>query len=311
MRLCSSRPVRFRKPDRSLSSPIATNGFALLLALVLLPLPAVAQTISTNLITGHAPDAATETLTGDPLYQNPAGADGTLGTVDDNFRLSDGSPALDAGDPAFAAPTTLLGIADEGPPDLGAFGHDPIPVELTSATARLDHTAAGDPYVQVRWTTAQEQNNALFRLLRGASSTPVLTVSGRGTTDQPQVYTARDTDLPATPATLHYRLVQVDTDGTATTVAQMSVRRTLPEAFATVAPNPVRGRWTLEMGLPGAQTATVEMVNLLGQRVARHRVPLQDGRGRLQQRLSVAPGTYWLRVSGAGTTLTRRVVVVR
>ena len=37
----------------------------------------------------------------DPLFVDPLGADGILGTLDDDLRLSDDSPLINAGDPAF------------------------------------------------------------------------------------------------------------------------------------------------------------------------------------------------------------------
>jgi hypothetical protein len=39
-------------------------------------------------------------LGGDPLFMDAAGADGTVGTLDDDLRLRDGSPCIDAGDAA-------------------------------------------------------------------------------------------------------------------------------------------------------------------------------------------------------------------
>jgi hypothetical protein len=41
---------------------------------------------------------AMNTVTGDPRFTNPAGADGVIGTADDDYSLRLGSPAIDAGD---------------------------------------------------------------------------------------------------------------------------------------------------------------------------------------------------------------------
>ncbi len=40
----------------------------------------------------------------DPAFADPSGPDGIPGTSDDDLRLLDGSPCVDAGDPGFAAP---------------------------------------------------------------------------------------------------------------------------------------------------------------------------------------------------------------
>jgi hypothetical protein len=60
----------------------------------------------------------------DPLFIDPNGPDGIIGTEDDNLRLSAGSPCIDAGDPNFLAdpnetdldgnPRIINGIVDMG-----------------------------------------------------------------------------------------------------------------------------------------------------------------------------------------------------
>ena len=46
----------------------------------------------------------------DPLLVDPDGADNMIGTEDDNFRLSLGSPCIDAGDPNYYDPNYLIDL---------------------------------------------------------------------------------------------------------------------------------------------------------------------------------------------------------
>ena len=59
----------------------------------------------------------------DPMFVDADGADNQIGTEDDDFRLSSGSPALDAGSTVFAnfKHTDIDGTARDSLPDLGAF----------------------------------------------------------------------------------------------------------------------------------------------------------------------------------------------
>jgi hypothetical protein len=123
-------------------------------------------TVSNSLIQGGWPGPGN--VSGDPLFVGPAGADLTIGTLDDDASLSAGSPAIDAGSNGFIP----LGIATDleggariidgtfsGTPtvDIGAveFAPSPAPTadaaveQLTDigaeALVRLDGSASSDP----------------------------------------------------------------------------------------------------------------------------------------------------------------------
>ncbi|MCH8148710.1 MAG: right-handed parallel beta-helix repeat-containing protein [Planctomycetes bacterium] len=59
----------------------------------------------------------------DPLFVNPAGADGTLGTDDDDLRIGPGSPAIGAGNNALLPPDSV-DLDDDGNED------ERIPIDL-------------------------------------------------------------------------------------------------------------------------------------------------------------------------------------
>ncbi len=74
----------------------------------------------------------------DPLFADPDGADDTLGTLDDDFHLSVGSPAEDAGNPLL-----LYGgeSASGSLPDLGAYGNTlDASVSVTQSIQLVDST---------------------------------------------------------------------------------------------------------------------------------------------------------------------------
>lgn len=77
------------------------------------------------------------TFDADPLFVDPAGADGMLGTVDDDFRLAVGSPCIDAGDNTVVPADSF---------DLDGDGNttEPTPVDLAGAPRFVDVPAVPD-----------------------------------------------------------------------------------------------------------------------------------------------------------------------
>ena len=64
----------------------------------------------------------TNILTGDPLFEDPNGADDVLGTVDDDLRVQSSSPAIDAADNAAVPP-------DVGDCDYDFVTSEPMPMD--------------------------------------------------------------------------------------------------------------------------------------------------------------------------------------
>jgi hypothetical protein len=114
-----------------------------------------------------------------------------------------------------------------------------------------------------------------------------------------------------------FRLGFVKTSGQTRYTEARMVRIQLEEAYQlTTYPNPVRGQATVELATKDAQDVSVEVFNLLGQRVATlhegawpaqttRRLPLDVARANL------ANGTYFVRVVGEHFAGTTRVTVVR
>ena len=92
--------------------------------------------IEDSMVQGGCPDAqtsCTNLITGPPLFVDPNGPDDTPGTLDDDLRLKDGSPAIDTGNNAHL------------PPDAQDFDDDNdtaenIPIDLDGATREFNGT---------------------------------------------------------------------------------------------------------------------------------------------------------------------------
>ena len=93
------------------------------------------------LVEGGCPDftSCEALLTDAPLFADPAGPDGTVGTPDDDLRLLPGSPALDAGSAALLPPDTA---------DLDGDGDtaEPLPLDLAGGPRVLGPTPDLGPY---------------------------------------------------------------------------------------------------------------------------------------------------------------------
>ncbi|HHP7239261.1 T9SS type A sorting domain-containing protein [Longibacter sp.] len=198
--------------------------------------------------------------------------------------------------------------------DLAFFGAGVIPVELASFTGRANGRDA-----VLEWRTLTETNNAGFHveiLPPGAGDAwqRVRFVAGAGTTASPQTYRIRIPHLNA--GTHHFRLRQVDVDGTA--VLGRSVAVTIAGAVGMTltapVPHPVRTRASLTLTVDEPTHVRVRIFDLLGRPVA----TLHDGALTAQRShalpidgLQLASGTYFVRAETRERTQTRRFTVVR
>ena len=193
---------------------------------------------------------------------------------------------------------------------------DFLPVELTRLAASTTNNA-----VQLQWRTASETNNAGFEVQHTPGDSTVAAdwrslgfVEGAGTTQRPQTYRFRATDLP--PGTHRFRLKQRDLDGTETVtdVVTATLGMDAPVRLTRPAPNPVRQSTTLRFGARDASSVTLTVYDVLGRAVA----TLYDGpppTGRMETvRLDadqLPSGTYFVRLLAENRVQTRRLTVAR
>jgi hypothetical protein len=192
-----------------------------------------------------------------------------------------------------------------------------LPVELVSFEATLDGNNA-----VLTWLTASETNNAGFEIQaraldatdKNGAFTRVAYVEGHGTTDQAQRYSAQVADLA--PGRHVFRLKQVDYDGTFEYSPEVEVSVEMPATFVVdpAYPNPFNPEASMSFGVRVSQQVTVEVFNLLGQKV------LEVYRGTpatgVMQTVRIdgsllQSGTYVVRVQGETFADTQMITLIK
>jgi hypothetical protein len=191
-------------------------------------------------------------------------------------------------------------------------GGTSLPVELVAFSSTRDGKR-----VLLEWTTASERGNAGFEVqhrLAGGTWRKLQFIDGAGTTTASSEYSYRTGSLE--PGTHHFRLRQVDKDGSSTLSEEISLELTLERAYriAEVAPNPVRRRASFSITVQKTQHVRVRVYNVLGQEV----LTLYDqtlGANQSQyiqiDSEGLTSGMYFLRVEGEEFSADQRMTVVQ
>ncbi|HXG01086.1 MAG TPA: T9SS type A sorting domain-containing protein [Bacteroidota bacterium] len=154
-----------------------------------------------------------------------------------------------------------------------------LPITLGSFAARINPSGAG---VLLEWMTVSEINNYGFYVQRRRDSEQGWTeltgfVPGHGTTTQPHFYSYVDSTISQV-GLYYYRLRQVDLDGTSHLTSSVSinvtsltdVQESAPRVFQLLPnyPNPFNPTTTIRFAVEASAPATLELYDVLGQRVA-------------------------------------------
>jgi len=128
----------------------------------------------------------------------------------------------------------------------GGGGSAPLPVDLIEFTV----TAHPIHIAQLNWTTASEINNSHFEVERSYDATNFEVIHftpGHGSTNEIQEYSHLDNTINPNQNVVHYRLRQVDFDGTEaySPIKHVEFSTAYTFAEASVYPNPTKGVVTI------------------------------------------------------------------
>lgn len=141
-----------------------------------------------------------------------------------------------------------------------------LPVELlTMSGERIsEHSAA------LSWSVAREVNNLGYRVERLDENnwTKVGFVNGVGTTSVQQNYAF--TDATASTESVTYRIMQVDLNGTESSLGMIEVAPYMASASTTLSlyPNPAREKSALRFNLQNDEHVVISIYNTLGEKIA-------------------------------------------
>ncbi len=179
----------------------------------------------------------------------------------------------------------------------------PLPVEMIyfGATVLEDHSTL------IEWKTATETNNFYFILEKstdGENFNYLGKIEGHGTSGQSNAYSFTDSNFNTE---AHYRIRQVDLDGSATysTIAHAESN----ENEFTVAPNPVRNELNVTTLLDSDKTVVFSLYNQWGQIVYTNSIPAV--RGRMDTSLPVeflSAGMYTVQIITGNTVWTKKII---
>ncbi len=205
---------------------------------------------------------------------------------------------------------------------LREYGFNPLPVQLAYFTA----TVVNGNSVRLDWRTISEINNYGFEVQRAMNvptnfaTLPGSFIPGHGTTNEPQVYSYLDQNVPY--GRLYYRLKQIDLDGTIHHSQAISVdvltgvaEATTPSSYVLKQnyPNPFNPTTTIEFSIAQDGFVSLKVYSTLGEEVATLvGEELRAGNYRRTFDASgLASGVYLYKLSTGGFVQTKRLVLMK
>ncbi len=207
-----------------------------------------------------------------------------------------------------------------GLPTPGA--QNPLPIIFSSISA----LQIGPSTVELTWTTETEVNNFGFYVERKTAGQanfaelPGSFIPGQGTTTTPHSYSYVDSSSPG--GTIHYRVRQVDLDGTPhysetveVSVATEVRRHDLPGFSLTQNyPNPFNPSTTIEFTVPATLWTTLEVFNVLGEPVRELFSGIAEAGKHYRIALTargLASGMYIYQLTCGSSVFTKKLVVLK
>jgi hypothetical protein len=249
----------------------------------------------------------TSGASGTTVVSSTVGIQDTTGTLGIQYRFNG------VGAPMFASPVAVM------------YGTNPnnLPVQLASFTARANQGGG----IRLDWRTLSELNNYGFYVERRLSSEQLFVVvpnsfqPGHGTTHEPHDYSFVDRTVTA--GTYFYRLRQVDLDGTihysepiTITYGVTTVGENAPREFALFQnyPNPFNPSTEIKFSVENTDRTTLEIFNLLGQKVATVFDGVAEAGQYYRVRLdasSYASGLYMYRLQSGSRSALKKMLLLK
>ena len=195
---------------------------------------------------------------------------------------------------------------------LATYNGDPLPVELVFFTAKLK-----DKNVELKWRTETEINNYGFDIERSNKKDEwerIAFIEGHSNSYSPKEYNYIDTQLSEA-GEYHYRLKQIDNDGTIEYSQIISVNVGVPNHYSLSQnyPNPFNPETRIDFTLPEKQIVVLRVYNMLGEMV-KEIINNEKEAGRYSitfNSTGLASGIYIYRLETSGYTASRKMTLLK
>ena len=182
-----------------------------------------------------------------------------------------------------------------------------LPISLANFSVSAEGQA-----VKLLWTTANEQNNDRFEILRSADGRTnwkvIGTVKGNGTTSKSSNYSF--TDINPLNGNNYYRLKQYDFDGKFNESDIKYLSRQLSKALMNVFPNPTKGMIQFTLTDYTGGNITAQLSDMTGKLI--HRTIIQPNTNnsyKLNLSNNLKPGIYIFKIIGDGVDNSMQVQI--
>ena len=184
-----------------------------------------------------------------------------------------------------------------------------LPVELTNFAANCNEKSQ----VDLKWSTASEQNSEYFNIERSRDLVQweyVSTVNAAGNSNYNIDYSTVDTDPFG--GISYYRLVQVDNNGAEKIYGPISVSCSDTENSIIVFPNPTQGNFTVEISSTEIFTnAQLQITDLTGKIIHQRSTNILEGKNQFTfEGLELQMGTYIINLTSVNGKINPVRVVV-
>lgn len=183
----------------------------------------------------------------------------------------------------------------------------PLPVSLMKFEAALISSNTA----KITWSTSLEINNSHFIVEKsqdGKSFSPVVKVSGNGTTSLAHNYSITD-DISNAGNIIYYRLQQVDLDGKSNFSNIIAIRIAKENSIASVSPNPFTSYLNVNMEWSKTEVITARILNVQGKEVTSKKLQVVKGTNsvRIDDLSNLPSGSYFIQFISATERMTQKI----